>query len=131
MNTQTRVLYDIRIDRNLQKILRETRRLGLETKIAKVFPDYGSNEWWDVISEKNQIEVLTGVITRVFISGHGDFPEFELESSGKSYRFERKGDEGDYQIGDNLRLHVAARSSIFEDRELEGLVILRVEKIVK
>jgi len=54
--------------------------LGLSSKNGVI----GSEEWWKNINEgKIVVRLIEGRITRVFISGHNDFPEFEMNSDGK------------------------------------------------
>jgi len=45
---------------------------------------YGSPAWWaDVESGRIPIRVVSGTISRVFMSGHNDWPEFEIDTGRK------------------------------------------------
>jgi len=54
---------------------------------AGLVPDphlYGSAEWWASIESGNiPVRAITGTISRVFMSGHNDYPEFEIDSDGQ------------------------------------------------
>jgi hypothetical protein len=59
----------------------------LGTTGAGLVPDphlFGSPDWWATIeSGELPIHTITGTISRVFLSGHNDYPEFEIDSDGE------------------------------------------------
>lgn len=68
-----------------------------------------SDEWFRAV-EIGQLPstTLNGVITRVFMSGHNDYPEFELEANGEKTRWTRSV-SGAY-AGNGDKLFEAGRS---------------------
>ena len=55
---------------------------------------YGSPEWWSMV-ETGEIQVHTvrGSISKVFMSGHNDYPEFEIDQAGVKTRWTRETSE--------------------------------------
>lgn len=66
---------------------------------------FGTKEWFDAI-ETGKIPkcVVKGLITRVYMSGHNDYPEFEIESSEGKTVWTRFGHDTAYQVGKNIEL---------------------------
>ncbi len=61
---------------------------------------FGTNEWFDLVNQGviNKF-IIKGEITNIFLSGHNDFPEFEIQNkTGKSI-WPRFGDLTKYSIG--------------------------------
>lgn len=56
---------------------------------------FGSDEWWQKIrSGELSVVTLRGVITNVYMSGHNDWPEFEMATpDGQRYQWTREVDE--------------------------------------
>lgn len=79
------------------------QRATLTTKEFGLVPDvalYGSDEWWAAIADgRIPRHEVRGTISRVFMSGHGDWPEFELDSSGVKSRWTRLGNQALYVEG--------------------------------
>lgn len=98
-------VYDLAQDREtielVQKATLETEGLGLEPEVAL----YGSEEWWRAIEEgripKREVQ---GTIAQVFMSGHGDWHEFELDSAGGKSRWTRLGDPAMYREGKAVKI---------------------------
>lgn len=61
---------------------------------------FGTKEWREAI-ENGLIKkvVLEGVISRVYMSGHNDFPEFELSSRHGKTSWQRLGNDEAYVVG--------------------------------
>lgn len=61
----------------IQKASQQTADFGFVPEVAL----FGSDDWWAAV-EDGRIERYTieGVVTRLYMSGHGDWPEFEVES---------------------------------------------------
>ena len=60
----------------------------------------GTSEWFEAIADKTiPKETLTGIITKVYMSGHNDWPEFEIKSSEGQSTWTREGDDKLYQVG--------------------------------
>ena len=66
---------------------------------------FGTKEWFDGI-EKGIIpkHIVKGVISKVYISGHNDYPEVEIENSNGKTIWTRFGNDVAYQVGKNIEL---------------------------
>jgi hypothetical protein len=98
-------VYDLEEDEEtialVQKATLETKEFGLQSEVAL----YGSKPWWKAIEEgRIQKHEVRGKIGRLLISGHGDWPEFELDSAGERSRWTRFGDQSMYKEGKAMRL---------------------------
>ena len=98
-------LYDLRDDR---KKICLVQKATLETKDYGLVPEhglFGSPEWWRAIGE-GTIPVITidGIISDVFMSGHNDWPEFEIDDGGEKTRWTREGNDEMYRVGSRVRL---------------------------
>jgi hypothetical protein len=60
----------------------------------------GTKEWF-LATEDGRLpkETLIGRISKVYMSGHNDWPEFELESKDGLSTWTREGDDSLYQVG--------------------------------
>lgn len=91
------IAYDLSSDREtidlVQRATLTTKEFGLVPEVAL----FGSEEWWAAIAD-GRIPKLEarGVISRVFMSGHGDWPEFELNCDGTKMTWTRMGDQSLY-----------------------------------
>jgi hypothetical protein len=83
------------------------QRATLETEDGLV-PEpalYGSAAWWAAIEEGTiPVRQVEGTIARVFMSGHNDWPEFEMDSEGRRTRWTREGDDDFYEVGRRVRV---------------------------
>lgn len=85
----------------VQRATLETRDFGLVPEPAL----YGSPAWWAAIEDGTlPVRQVEGTITRVFMSGHNDWPEFEIESGTERTRWTQEGDAGYYAVGRRVRL---------------------------
>ena len=80
----------------VQKATLETDDYGLVSEHGL----FGSPEWWRSV-EEGVIPVYTveGIIYHVYMSGMGDFPEFEIDSGGAKSSWMRQGDDEMYVAG--------------------------------
>lgn len=64
-----------------------------------------SEEWWDAV-EQGLIEkhIVDGVITRLYRTGHNDYPEFEIKSQEGTSSWPRCGNDEHYKIGAKVRV---------------------------
>jgi hypothetical protein len=97
----------------------ETIRLGqqaaLNTEVFGLVPEvalFGSEEWWQAIEDGRIPRYeIHGVISRVFMSGHGDWPEFELEAGGEKSRWTRLAPDAPYRVGHEVRIEYVLQRS--------------------
>jgi len=98
-------IYDFRRDKRqielMQKASLHRDDCGLVTKPALV----GSAEWWEMVgTDVLPIYEIEGKISRVYMSGHNDFPEFEIDDGKAKTRWMRQGDDPAYTVGHPIRL---------------------------
>lgn len=98
-------VYDLAEDREkvdlVQRATLNTEEFGLVPEVAL----FGSEEWWRAIEDgRIPKHEAKGTIDRVFMSGHGDWPEFEMESEGERVSWTRLGEQGMYQVGREVRV---------------------------
>lgn len=84
---------------------------------------FGTDEWWRAI-ESGKIEAISisGVISKVYMSGHNDFPEFKVESEGLVTSWERKGKEELYIEGARVKLKYVLTKSRFDHKRSPTLL---------
>ena len=98
-------VYDLLQDREtvalIQKASQQTADFGFIPEVAV----FGTDEWWDAV-ENGRIErhAIEGVITRLYMSGHGDWPEFEVQSGNEVTRWTRLGNQNVYRVGKLIRI---------------------------
>ena len=74
---------------------------GIEPKPAL----FGSDEWWRILgTEELPLFTIEGVISKVYMSGHNDFPEFELKSGSTKTHWMRLGNDSVYVIGRPMQI---------------------------
>lgn len=98
-------VYDLAEDQEtvdlVQRATLNTNDFGLIPEVAL----FGSDDWWRAIDDgRIPLCEVSGTIVRVFASGHGDWPEFELESRGDRSRWTRLGEQSLYQEGRQVRV---------------------------
>ena len=73
---------------NVQKATLTTTEYGIEQTHGL----FGSDEWWrHIVDGSLPTGTVRGTITRVFMSGHNDWPEFEMQdNSGQLSRWTRE-----------------------------------------
>jgi hypothetical protein len=66
---------------------------------------FGTKEWFDAIETGKILKhIVQGVITRVYMSGHNDFPEFEIENNQGKSVWTREGIDSAYKVGQLVEL---------------------------
>src|SRR6218665_32940 len=88
-------------DRNLQYTIKEGGGLL-----------FGTKEWFrEIVSGLIDKCVVKGVISRVYMSGHNDYPEFEIENSESKTTWTRLGIDKMYQVGKRVELTYVDKAS--------------------
>jgi len=66
---------------------------------------FGTKEWFSAI-ENGMISkhIVEGFISRVYMSGHNDYPEFEIENNHGKSTWTREGIDEAYKVGKNIEL---------------------------
>ncbi len=83
--------------------LEKSSKYGLKIENGLIF---GTKEWFEAITEKKiNRNTITGTISKVFMSGHNDYPEFEIKSDdGERSIWTREGEDDAYQVGRRVEL---------------------------
>ncbi len=93
---------------NIQRATSTTTTFGVVPDVAL----YGSEDWWMAIAEgRIPKHVTRGVISRVFMTGHGDWPEFELDGGGALTQWTRLGDRSLYVVGREVKIEYVMQRS--------------------
>lgn len=99
------VAYDLMAD---QETISLVQRATLTTKDFGLVPEvalFGSDEWWAAIRDgRIPKHEVSGKISRLFMTGHGDWPEFELDSNGTKTTWTRLGNHGAYAEGKTAKV---------------------------
>jgi len=105
--TKFRQTYKLQDDKEAIKRLQvvsvdKNSNFGLKTENGILV---GSHEWFSAI-ETTRIEKQTikGEISKVFMSGHNDYPEFEMDSNGAKTIWTRDGKDEHYKVGKKIEL---------------------------
>lgn len=121
-------VYDLKEDLEtiqlVQRATLNTKEFGLEPDVAL----YGSDEWWRAVSDgRIATHSVSGTISRVYMSGHGDWPEFEVDSGGEKTRWTRVGDQSLYEPGSRVKVeYVLQKRRTRVLGELEQKEVLRI-----
>ncbi len=108
----------------VQRATTKTEQFGLVPEIAL----FGSEKWWQAIEDgRIPMHDVTGVISRVFMTGHGDWPEFELDSGGEKTAWTRFGDPALYVEGKHARVrYVLQKPRMRPVSRAEHKIVLRI-----
>jgi len=96
-------VYDFREDKEFIKFLKDwlfSKRFSETDGQPEDGFIPGTSEWFMKIDE-GQIPLykIKGVISRVYMTGHNDWPEFEIESNGIRTKWTRMGDQKKFVLG--------------------------------
>lgn len=99
-------IYDLRND---ERTIRAIQGATLNTKKYGLRPDhglFGSQEWWLAIkSGAVPKQMVDGTISRVYMSGHNDFPQFDMTTDdGRTTSWIREGDDKHYIVGKRAKI---------------------------
>lgn len=98
-------IYDLKRDKrhikNVQNASLHRDDCGLVTE-----PElFGSSKWWKLVgTDQLSIHTLEGKITKVYMSGHNDFPEFEMDDGNEKTKWMRRGEDSAYTVGRPIRM---------------------------
>lgn len=100
-------IYNLKKDLRRIKLIQEASLdknsyAGYKTENGLLF---GTKEWFNAI-EKGAVpkHTVRGFISRVFISGHNDYPEFEIQSNDGKTTWTREGVDEAYEVGKSIEL---------------------------
>ena len=107
MTDELQTVYRLKDDKNeieaLQAASSDTKSQGglkIENGLL-----VGTDKWFKAV-DSGQIEktTLRGTITKVYMSGHNDWPEFEMEVTGQKTIWTRCGKDDLYKVGKQIEL---------------------------
>lgn len=105
MSKQWVKVYDLSTDYEAISMVQDAT---LNTKDFGILPEvalYGSSKWWDAINDgRITTYKIEGVISRLFMSGHNDWPQFEIDSRGVKTQWTRLGENELYKEGREITL---------------------------
>jgi len=98
-------IYDLKNNKqyikDVQKVTLDTDDFGVKIKNGL----FGSREWWSAVKNGNMRKyILEGVITKTFMSGHNDFPEFEVFDGKHKTILPRFGNDKYYIKGKRIKI---------------------------
>ncbi len=65
----------------------------------------GTTDWFEAIENgKIKKEVLIGIISKVYMAGHNDWPEFEVENNNGKSTWTREGKDNLYAVGKKIEI---------------------------
>lgn len=65
----------------------------------------GTTDWFEAIENgKIKKEVLIGIISKVYMAGHNDWPEFEVENNNGKSTWTREGKDNLYAVGRKIEI---------------------------
>lgn len=104
---QLKEIYNLKNDVNRIKMIQEASldkslQSGLKIENGLLF---GTKEWFNAIENCIIVKhTVKGIISRVYMSGHNDYPEFEIESNEDKTTWTREGIDKAYKIGKSVEL---------------------------
>ncbi len=114
-NREMKNIYSLKDDVRAVKLIQEATQNTERYGVVSEYGLFGSVEWWNAVAEnKIESEVIEGKISKVYMSGHNDFPEFKVLSNGDETSWERKGNEKLYQEGAKVRLEYVQVKNRFD-----------------
>jgi len=121
------IIFDATNDKTRTPIIQSKIRLG-KSEFRTNWGLYGTEDWLNNLRKDGLIISLNGEITNLLMTGHNDFPEFEMETDEGIFRFERLGAENKYQIGKIIKVEAIKGKYIMHISGFEdNLTPVRIE----
>ena len=93
-------VYELRNDKRLIEMVQTATLHRDDFGLVPEHGLFGSGEWWAAIADGSlPTHTVRGRISNVFLSGHNDFPEFEVDDGSARTTWARQGDDSYYQVG--------------------------------
>ncbi len=104
-------IYDLHHDKRAVKLIQDATLNTEDFGFKQEHGLFGSREWWQAIEQEMiPMKRIEGIISRVYMSGHNDFPEFEVISAEGKTSWERKGNDRYYVVGKRTKIiHVTQK----------------------
>jgi len=76
--------------------------IGLE---ISEFGLIGNPDWWEAVQDgRIPTEVVEGKVSKVYKTGHNDFPQFDIDSNGKITSWMQYGNWQYYKVGNIIKI---------------------------
>jgi hypothetical protein len=122
-----KVVYDLIQDRETVDLIQNASVTKEEFGFIPEVALFGSKEWWLAVDDgRIHRYTIEGTISRVYMSGRGDWPEFEIQSNGDVSRWTRFGEQSLYAVGRRVRLEYVLQKPKNRSRPREIKQILRI-----
>jgi len=100
-----RLIYDLR---EADAYVASVQDATLHSDWAGLVPEhglFGSPEWWQAIEDGCiPVRTVLGRISRVYMSGHNDYPEFEVDDGTERTQWTREGPHDAYVVGRRIQV---------------------------
>jgi len=125
-------IYNLKEDLNKINLIQEasldkSSRSGLKIKNGLLF---GTREWFNAIEsgiiKKN---VVAGFISKVYMTGHNDYPRFDIISESGKSEWTRYGQDSEYIVGRKIELYYVEQElkwGVFNQMSSKCIVQIRV-----
>ena len=118
-----KLVYDLRSD---QRYISDVQDATLTTKNFGITQDhglFGSTNWWKAVeSGELPLHKMEGILSRVYMSGHNDFAEFELSDGVRKQSWARRGPDGQHVEGAPAMVEYVHTKSRFDNAIRETVV---------
>jgi hypothetical protein len=100
-----RVVYDLR---EAEAHIAAVQDATLHTDYAGLVSEhglFGSGNWWRAVEDgRIPVRTVKGTISRVYASGHNDYPEFEVDDGADRTQWTREGPDDAYVVGRAIQI---------------------------
>lgn len=98
-------IYDLLEESEEIRITQKASLEGSDYGLSKEPALFGSKKWWNLIgTDVLPLHLIEGVITDIYLSGHCDYPQFEVNDGKRKTQWEIFGDQSNYLLGSNIRI---------------------------
>ena len=109
-------IYSLKDDSHSIKLIQDATLNTEKYGIVSEHGLFGSDEWWSAIENKAiELKIIEGLISKVYMSGHNDFPQFDINSNGNVTSWERMGIDDFYKVGAKVKLEYVQVKSRFNN----------------
>lgn len=98
-------VYDLSKEKEEIRITQEASLHGLGYGLQQNPALFGSKKWWDLVdTDFLPLYIMQGKINDVYLAGHNDFPEFEIDDGKTKTHWQIYGDQSYYKKQRLVRL---------------------------
>ena len=122
------VVYQLRQNR---RFIEQVQEATLHSEDSGIVPEhglFGSDEWWAAIADGHlPTHTIRGRISQIYMSGHNDFAEFEVDDGVARTSWGRQGDDSWYVVGRSVQIdYVLTRFKLPLTNQTHGQTVLRI-----